>query len=344
MPGRHPRAGLRAALAVLVGLAVVLTLGSRPRAAVTPLAALFVYPELTRNSEIGPYRVALYVPDRSSLAYARAAIYTPLATRLSLPADTDVRIGTVRVLREDGSDEQAVLVSKGTVGGSCAPGAHRAVWRAEVRFGRSTIPLEFAVDDTPPGDLVRGEQRILFCLPPPRGPGGLPGGLRIVDVSLTLDRVIRNPPDGGVGMWKAFVVPYLPGTVTPAPAREFEAHAAVAYPETNTASARVAGRSIAIRGRLEEAADAMDFTEVQISRVVGGSWLRVRTVESLEDGTYTATVPVRPADRGKIVTIGLHVPSYYGGCDWKPIAPGGCVSASSAPPPDRVIAVRVPRR
>jgi hypothetical protein len=101
---------------------------------------------------------------------------------------------------------------------------HEAVWRLDITVAGTPLKVPIFVDHSTGAEATFSSVKIQFCL---TGPIGTPAGAQLLDAFFNVDGVFTSPANTQDRVWRAVMVPYLPGTPNPNPAMSVESQAIV---------------------------------------------------------------------------------------------------------------------
>lgn len=285
-------------------------------------------------------------------ATARIQILVPLAYQLTTTAAAGTVVGSsnAQVLATAISPDTVAPLEGPVraqdpaqfVNNQCAPGAHSAVWVAELAFSGQTIPVPFYVDAVPAANqqALQASHTITVCFSSPYIPpaaGGAPLGAKILTANLTfVESVTTTPSSAALNVWRGIFTPYVVGTATANAPGTVEARSMSALPKRITLTVRVTRRVIRLTGRLTEGPVGVAGRTVVISRARSprrqpfrmGILARKTTGAN---GQFAHTLRVRRAGfhRFQVRAVVPERDLGAAGCAGPSPAPGGCVSATA---------------
>ena len=215
----------------------------------------------------------------------------------------------------------------------CAPGMHTAVWTLRLTAAGQTLTIPAYVDRA---TAAGASFSITICLSSPNVPpaqGGAQFGAKLVDATMTLNRVFRAPARSGESTWVGLFTPYGAGTTVNA-AGTVEAQSHVRQPKLLTLDVLIRpGKIVQLSGRLTEGNRAVPNARIQIfrgGRPVGRRayvFRRYATTPTNARGIFTHRIRFKlrgfHAFQAQVV-----VPERTASCTGTSRAPGGCVSAT----------------
>jgi hypothetical protein len=101
---------------------------------------------------------------------------------------------------------------------------HEAVWRLDITIAGTPLQVPIFVDHSAGAEAAFSSVKIQFCL---QGPIGTPAGAQLLDAFFDIQNVFTSPANTADRVWRAVMVPYLPGTQNPNPAMIVESQAIV---------------------------------------------------------------------------------------------------------------------
>jgi hypothetical protein len=204
-------------------------------------------------------------------------IYAPPGYRANLAQPAGTAMGQVQatvILREGGNatatvtgdvvaDNPANWVAQST---ACTQQAtHEAVWRLNVTIAGTPLQIPIFVDHSAGAEATFSSVKIQFCL---QGPIGTPAGAQLLDAFFDIDNVFTSPANSADRVWRAVMVPYLPGTQNPNPAMIVESQAVVPGRVSLSAKTKRLKRGfVLITGRLLVDGRAMPGVKISFYRV-----------------------------------------------------------------------------
>jgi hypothetical protein len=103
---------------------------------------------------------------------------------------------------------------------------HEAVWRLDITIAGTALQIPIFVDHSTGADAAFSSVKIQLCLPSPTDPV-IPGGAQLLDAFFDVQKVFTSPANTADRVWRAVMVPYVPGTTTPNPAMIVESQSVV---------------------------------------------------------------------------------------------------------------------
>lgn len=101
---------------------------------------------------------------------------------------------------------------------------HEAVWRLDITVAGSPLQIPIWVDHSTGADAAFSSVKIQFCL---QGPIGTPAGAQLLDAFFDVQGVFTSPANTADRVWRAVMVPFLPGTPQPNPSLTVESQSVV---------------------------------------------------------------------------------------------------------------------
>ena len=318
----------------------------------TELYALAYDTALGRSSDT---ELDVLVPPNGP-APASLVFYSPQGYGFTLGQAAGTKIGTVVAgvtvggsaaeIEADGdlvADDPAKYV-----GNTCAPGAHTAVFVANLTASGLTVPVPLFVDPTTGAETALGGFKIEACFAAPDVPpaiGGAPAGVRLVEAYLDFETVFTNPSAAGTYTWRLFETPFTPGTATADSTGTIEARSLVGLPKLFSFkwALNAARNRVTLSGKVTEAGKPRAGVNV---RFLGGpknsldSWKPFGVTKTKADGSFSFT---------KAVTASLYVfahvnPYISDSCSVAGSAAAlGCQFESTGPSFGPVVHVVVPK-
>jgi hypothetical protein len=163
-------------------------------------------------------------------------IYAPLGYQATLTQAPGTKMGTVDatvILRGGGNatadvtgdvvaDSPANWAPQAT---ACTGTAtHEAVWRLDITVAGTPLRVPAFIDHSTGADAAFSSVKIQFCL---QGPIGTPAGAQLLDAFFDIQNVFTSPANTADRVWRAVMVPFLPGTPQPNPAMTVESQSVV---------------------------------------------------------------------------------------------------------------------
>jgi len=296
------------------------------------------------------------VVPQNGPAAASLVLYAPKGYQLTLGQAPGTKLGTVAASLAVGSgtpvDAQGALVADDPakyVGNTCAPGAHAAVFVANLSASGITVPVPFYVDPTSGADAAVGSFKLQACLASPDVPasvGGAPGGLRLLEADVDFVSVFTNPTASGTYTWSVFDTPFTPGTATADPTGTVEARSLVSLPKLFSLKWALdkTKRKLTLSGKVNEGAKPRAGVNV---RFAGGpkksldSWKPLGVAKTKADGSYSFTRAIS----GPLYVFAYINPYIEDTCTAPgSSAPKGCVFESTGASIGPLIHVTVPTK
>jgi len=296
--------------------------------------------------------------DRSFAAISLASSDPVAAVKLSIPAgytvDLDEPTGTTvgdlsaTLYAADGSspafvdgalvvDDPAKYTSD-PAAQACAPGAHAAVWLADMSVLGQPFDLPIFID--PGGSTDSGSSAVTLRLCPAWIAPTLPGGVTAQQLTIFLFDVVTPPTSPGRYTWSAFVAPPIAGAVTADPTRAFEVRSVFPLPHTLTLQARhdPKAKSVVLTGRLTAVGEPEPGVDVSFGALTDSASdsTSFGPVKTNDAGEFTITRPVVRSTQ--FIASADTVP---GPCTTPSSAPAGCVAETVAPAPSASTIVKV---
>jgi peptidoglycan hydrolase-like protein with peptidoglycan-binding domain len=307
---------LRGARTIL--LAVVLACAAAPaaQASVPRLVVGVSNPELRAG---GATTIAVSLDDAA--ATGRIAVYAPAGTSARLGKAAGAVVGEV----PEGSVDLAgtAVPVTGTIVAAdphadaadpCAPGDHAAIWSVQLTGAGVSLTLPLFVDPvTDFAERALGAVRIVACPP---------ADLRLLSLALRLDETFVTPALRGNHVWRAIFTPAAD------PLAAVEARSILPLPARLRLTGRYlpARRAVVLKGSLTLAGTPARRTPLPLL-ARGEPWLVART-----DARGRFAVE-RPLGSTSVFRASVSLPARdvtATGCA-APVAPGGCLSATSSP-------------
>jgi hypothetical protein len=166
----------------------------------------------------------------------KETIYAPLGYQATLTQAPGTKMGTVEatVILRGGGNAKADVTGQVVADSPAnwAPQAtactgtatHEAVWRLDVTVAGTPLRIPAFIDHSTGADATFSSVKIQFCL---TGPIGTPAGAQLLDAFFDIQNVFISPPNTLDRVWRAVMVPYLPGTPQPNPAMTVESQSVV---------------------------------------------------------------------------------------------------------------------
>jgi len=302
------------------------------------------YPEL---------HIALDLPV-GGVAPAQIAIYVPRGFPIYPDRAPDSSVGSVQVTAMDDSygsytdstlSGDIVAQAPPTTAVSCAPGPYISVWQLELSLLGQPFDVPIYVERTTASDPPGSATKLVLCAP--TLPSTDPSTARAFPIS-TLDLFlddITKPAGHGSYVWRALVTPLAVDRKTPRPAHTYELRASVPVPNRLTLNGKVvrAAHMAILSGRLTGDGTPrvhVSIAIVALARRVTPTGVHVddRTVghaTTTSSGAYRARVAIKGP-----TTFTAVAEQTLSRCKGPAIAPGGCVSTTTAPTQSESLALK----
>jgi hypothetical protein len=264
-------------------------------------------------------------------------IYAPLGYQATLTQAAGTKIGDVEatlILRSGGN---ATADATGPVivdsAANWAPQAtqctgtatHEAVWRLDITVAGTPLKVPIFVDHSTGSDATFSSVKIQFCL---AGPIGTPAGAQLLDAFFDVQTVFTSPANTTDRVWRAVMVPYLPGTQNPNPAMIVESQAVVPGQVSFTLKAKALKKRgiVTISGKVLVDGAPVAGTTVQFYKLpnLNKPW---KTVKTKGNGTFSFSK--RYTKKTKLFAVAIKVED-MGACPATPLpsVPQGCKTAT----------------
>jgi hypothetical protein len=103
---------------------------------------------------------------------------------------------------------------------------HEAVWRLDITIAGTPLQIPIFVDHSTGADAAFSSVKIQLCLRSRIDPLNSPGA-ELLDAFFDVQKVFTSPANTADRVWRAVMVPYVPGTTTPNPAMIVESQSVV---------------------------------------------------------------------------------------------------------------------
>ena len=308
------------------------------------------YPELDLSLDLTsdgglPGRITIYVPTGFQIYPDRPA-ESAVGNALIESQDSSYGTSTSSTLAGDIVAEALDPLAE-QAAQACSPGTHLAMWRLELSLLGQPLDVPMYLAATGAGDPAGAQLKLELCPPtlPTQGAGSAPAmPISSLDLSLT---DLEPPHAHGSYLWRAVVTPLAPDRKTLRPDRAYELRANVPVPHRLTlAGTYLRKNGIAVlRGQLSENGKPRAATRVQLTALIrtvtsGGVHFAdhsAGTVLTDKTGHYTLRVPIR-----KTTGFVAFVSDTTRRCQGAALAPGGCVSTTTAAILSEPITISVP--
>jgi len=224
-------------------------------------------------------------------------IYAPLGYQAVLTQAPGTNIGTVDatlILRNGGNatadasgpvvvDSPANWAPQAT---QCTGTAtHESVWRLDITVAGTPLRVPIFVDHSTGSDATFSSVKIQFCL---TGPIGTPAGAQLLDAFFDVQSVFTSPPNTADRIWRAVMVPYLPGTQNPNPAMIVESQAVVPGRVSVSVKAKPLKKRgfVLISGKVLVDGKPVSKTTIQFYRIPNLN-KPIATVKTKANGTFS---------------------------------------------------------
>ena len=328
----------------LVFLAVAGALASSTRASSTAWHG----EALLAVTSVGGYYPELHISldfPVGGAAPAQIVVYVPRGFPIYPDRAPDSSVGSVQLTAMDDSygsftdstlSGDIVAQAPPTTAVSCAPGPYISVWQLELSLLGQPFDVPIYVERTTASDPPGSATKLVLCAP--TLPSADPSTARAFPIStfdLFLDDITK-PSTHGSYLWRAVVTPLAVDRKTSRPAHTYELRASVPVPNRLTLSGKVvrATHTATLSGRLTgngAPRSHVSIAIVALARRVTPTGVHAddRTVARTTT-TSSGTYRVRVAIKGPTTFTAVAVQT-FSRCKGPAIAPGGCVSTTTAP-------------
>lgn len=224
---------------------------------------------------------------------------------------------------------------------ACAPGTHKAVWRASLAILGHPFDLPIFVDEAASSS---GAAYVLRLCPTWAPDALFPKGLAAGALSLYFANALSVPTDPGRYTWSAFVTPAPAGSLTPEPGRTFEVRAVVPHPHTLTLTARhdEKAKTVVLSGRLMAAGEPRAGVSVSFGAYVNSSedFSNFGPVTTDASGKFSIRRRIESTTQ---FSASVQQDSGFLPCTAPSTAPAGCLTETISAPSGGSAYVRVRR-
>jgi hypothetical protein len=279
----------------------------------------------------------------------RVAVYVPIGyTIQSRPVGSVIGFGLLLGTEAGSTDDSSPQVFPGSLtvadpaavandpgAQACDPGSHVAVWMLSLETDTSeTLSVPVFVDAPAVEDPAGATYRIQFCSP-------LPAGQKLLYAALLVNgSILVEPTAAAAYLWRAYVTPAAAGSSDPDPAHTFEVRAVLPIPQVFTLQARYDSKTheAVLSGQLAAIGKPTTGARVRFSARSQHASAHFGPVKTDSAGRYSYSWPVVEATT---FTATVDDPP-LAPCSADAAPPGGCLSTTTATPPDQETTLHVP--
>jgi hypothetical protein len=216
---------------------------------------------------------------------------------------------------------------------------HEAVWRLDVTIAGTPLRIPAFIDHSTGAEAAFSSAKIQFCL---AGPIGTPAGAQLLDAFFDIQSVFTSPPNTADRVWRAVMVPYLPGTPQPNPAMTVESQSVVPgrvsfslkSKSLKRGFVRISGK-VLVDGRPNARARVLLYNIKNLNKAIASTRTKA-------NGTFV----VRKKFKKRTVLVALAINAEdLGSCPAPPLpTPQGCKTAARSFGATAVVTARPKRR